>query len=47
MDLTKKQIREIVKLDTEDLHTLANEILDELTNRLTDLEEASESKEEE
>jgi hypothetical protein len=47
MDLTKKQIRDTLKLDTEDLHTLATEILDELANRLEDLEEGSAEKEEE
>ncbi len=46
MDLTKKQIRDILKLDSEDLHTLATSILDELANRVQDLEEASEEDEE-
>lgn len=39
MDLTKKEIRDILKFDSEDLATLAGEIVDELASRAEDREE--------
>ena len=39
MDLTKKQIRDLLKLDTEDLHTMATEIVAELASRAEEAEE--------
>lgn len=33
MDLTTKQVKEILEMDTEDLATLGAKIMDELANR--------------
>lgn len=46
MDLTKKEIRDILKLDSEDLATLAGEIVDELASRVEDSAEEASTKEE-